>query len=194
MINHYLILTHCLAIFLTSSGVSFIKNRASMGMVPLVSIIVASQHDWEIVQYSDLILGVLGITREMRVLSPHKTPDAVIAYAKEAEARGVEVIITSGYDAAQLPGLIASHTLLPVLGIPLATDSVNGLDALLAMTQMPAGTPVGTLAIGKTGAINAALMAGQILGRKYPHILDALREYRAGQTKKILDNPDPRKS
>jgi 5-(carboxyamino)imidazole ribonucleotide mutase len=162
-------------------------------MTFLVSLLIASQLDWEIVQHTELTLGVLGIPREVKILSPHRTPDQVIAYAKEAEWRGIEVIIASGYDAGQLPGLIAAHTLLPVLGIPLASESLNGLDALLSMTQMPMGFPVGTLAIGKTGAINAALLAAQILGRKYNSILDALREYRSGMTKKILDYPDPKK-
>lgn len=163
-----------------------------MSLLPLVSIVMDSPHDWDIVQHAELTLGFLGIPREVKIISAHKTPDYLAEFSKQAETRGIEVIIAGASGAAHLPGMIAAYTLLPVLGIPIAGEGLNGMDALLSMVQMYAGIPVGTLAVGRSGAINAALLAAQILARKDLRIRLGLEEYRAGLTKKIKDNPDPR--
>lgn len=162
-------------------------------MKPMVGIIMNSQFDWDILQHAELTLGILGITREVKVISAHRTPELLNHYAKTAEERGLEVIIAGSADAAHLPGMLAANTIIPVLGVPIQSSALNGLDSLLSMVQMPAGVAVGTLAIGRNGAINAALLAAQIIGLKNTRIRDAVLEYRAGQTKKIIDNPDPRK-
>lgn len=162
-------------------------------MQALVSIIMGSQADWETLQHAELTLGILGIPREVKVLSSYKTPDLVKEYAQNAEERGLQVIIAGEGFAAHLPALLATYTLLPVLGVPIANEPLQGTDSLLSMLQMPQGMPIGTLAIGRVGAINAALLAAQILGINHPKIKAAVLEYRAGQRKKIIDNPDPRK-
>lgn len=162
-------------------------------MIPQVAIVMESQHDWEIMQHVELTLNFLGIPNEVRILSAHRAPDLVRDYAQTAESRGLQVIIAGSKDAAHLPSFIASYTILPVLGVPLFSESLQGVDALLSMIQMPAGIPVGTLAIGRSGAINAALLAAQILGLKNTTIKEAIIEYREGLAKKIKDNPDPRK-
>ncbi len=160
---------------------------------PLVGIIMGSQSDWETVKSCSDTLDKLGIAHEVRVISAHRTPDAAFEYASSAEQRGLEIIIAAAGGAAHLAGVLAAKTILPVFGIPMQSKALNGLDSLLSMVQMPAGIPVGTLAIGSAGATNAALLAAHVLGGKYPNIREALRHYREEQTKKILDYPDPRK-
>lgn len=155
----------------------------------LVSILMGSKSDWVVMEEASLVLDKLGIAHEARALSAHRTPDALCEYMTSAEQRGVQVFIGAAGGAAHLPGVIASKTLLPVLGVPMPSSTfVNGLDALLAIVQMPAGIPVGTLAVGKAGAINAALLAASILGGHYPEYRDAVRKYREEQAKKVLEN------
>lgn len=136
-------------------------------------------------------LDTLGVPYERRVVSAHRTPDLLFEYAASAEGRGLEVIIAGAGGAAHLPGMTASKTTLPVLGVPVESKSLKGMDSLLSIAQMPAGIPVGTLAIGRAGAINAALLAVSIVGVKYPEYREALRRYRAEQTRVVLDHPDP---
>ncbi len=159
---------------------------------PLVGIILGSKSDWEAMEHASKTLDELGVPHEVRVLSAHRTPDQLFTYAGTAEARGLEVLIAAAGGAAHLAGVTAAKTVLPVLGVPMESASLNGLDSLLSTVQMPGGIPVGTLAIGKQGAINAALLAAAILGVKHVAYRDALRGYRAAQAKKILDQPDPR--
>ncbi len=161
-------------------------------MQPLVGVIMGSRSDWETLQHAAQTLEQLGVPYEVRVVSAHRTPDLLFDYAATAEQRGLEVIIAGAGGAAHLPGMTASKTLLPVLGVPVESQALKGLDSLLSIVQMPAGIPVGTLAIGKAGAINAALLATAILARKYPQYRDALHHYRAAQTTEVLDHPDPR--
>jgi 5-(carboxyamino)imidazole ribonucleotide mutase len=137
-------------------------------------------------------LDELGIPYEARVMSAHRTPDQVFEYAGTAESRGIEVIIAAAGGAAHLGGVIAAKTALPVLGVPIASSSLNGLDSLLSMVQMPGGIPVATFSIGRAGAINAALFAAAILANKYPNVREALRRFRAAQTQSVIDHPDPR--
>ena len=136
-------------------------------------------------------LADLGVPHETRVVSAHRTPDLLFEYASSAENRGIEVIVAGAGGAAHLPGMTASKTVLPVLGVPVESKALKGLDSLLSIAQMPGGIPVGTLAIGKAGAVNSALLAAAILGAKYPAIREALRRFRAEQTERILANPDP---
>jgi 5-(carboxyamino)imidazole ribonucleotide mutase len=136
-------------------------------------------------------LESLGVPHETRVVSAHRTPDLLFNYAETAEERGIEVIIAGAGGAAHLPGMTASKTVLPVLGVPVESKALKGLDSLLSIAQMPGGIPVGTLAIGKAGAINAALLAAAILGTKYTHIREALRAFRKQQTGSVLATPDP---
>jgi 5-(carboxyamino)imidazole ribonucleotide mutase len=136
-------------------------------------------------------LEELGVPLETRVVSAHRTPDLLYEYADSAEKRGLEVIIAGAGGAAHLPGMTSAKTVLPVLGVPVESKALKGLDSLLSIAQMPGGIPVGTLAIGKAGAINAALLAAAILGTKHPEIRNALRKFRAAQTERVLANPDP---
>lgn len=159
---------------------------------PLVGILIGSKSDWETMQHASKTLDELGVPHEVRVLSAHRTPDQLFTYAGTAEARGLEVIIAAAGGAAHLAGITAAKTVLPVLGVPMESESLRGLDSLLSMAQMPGGIPVGTLAIGKPGAINAALFAAAILGVKHEAYRDAVRGYRAAQAKKTLEQPDPR--
>ncbi|MBX6753565.1 5-(carboxyamino)imidazole ribonucleotide mutase [Thermorudis peleae] len=159
---------------------------------PLVGIIMGSRSDWETMQHAAATLEALNVPYEVRVVSAHRTPDAMFEYAASAEARGIEVIIAGAGGAAHLPGMTASKTVLPVLGVPVQSHALHGLDSLLSIVQMPAGIPVGTLAIGRSGAVNAALLAAAILGIKYPAIREAVRRYRAEQTAAVLAHPDPR--
>jgi 5-(carboxyamino)imidazole ribonucleotide mutase len=161
-------------------------------MTALVGIIMGSQSDWETLSNAADTLEKLDIPFEVKVVSAHRTPDLLFDYAQTAAARGIEVIIAGAGGAAHLPGMTAAKTSLPVLGVPVTSANLNGLDSLLSIVQMPAGIPVGTLAIGKAGAINAALLAASILGNKYPAHRKALDEYRAKQTEKVLAGPDPR--
>jgi len=158
---------------------------------PLVGVIMGSTSDWETMQHAAKILEELGVPFETRVVSAHRTPDLLFRYSAEAEAAGLEVIIAGAGGAAHLPGMTAANTLLPVLGVPVESKALKGLDSLLSISQMPGGIPVGTLAIGKPGAVNAALLAAAILGTKYPHIREALREFRKSQTARVLAIPDP---
>lgn len=161
---------------------------------PLVGVIMGSTSDWETMEHAAKTLKELGVAFESRVVSAHRTPDLLFAYASEAERRGIEVIIAGAGGAAHLPGMTAAKTVLPVLGVPVESKALKGLDSLLSIAQMPGGIPVGTLAIGKAGAVNAALLAAAIVGNKHPEIREALRKFRAAQTAKVLANPDPAKT
>lgn len=152
---------------------------------------MGSTSDWETMQHAAQTLEELGVPHETRVVSAHRTPDLLFEYAASAEQRGIEVIIAGAGGAAHLPGMTASKTVLPVLGVPVESKALKGLDSLLSIAQMPGGIPVGTLAIGKAGAINAALLAAAILGGKHPEMREALRNFRKNQTKKVLATPDP---
>src|SRR6202163_2717517 len=158
---------------------------------PLVGIIMGSSSDWETMEHAAKTLEELGIPHETKVVSAHRTPDLLFEYASSAEKRGIEVIIAGAGGAAHLPGMTASKTVLPVLGVPVESKALKGVDSLLSIAQMPSGVPVGTLAIGKSGAVNAALLAAAILGAKYPIIREAFRNLRTEQTGRVLAYPDP---
>ena len=162
-------------------------------MNPLVGIIMGSRSDWETLRHAAETLEQLGVPHEVRVVSAHRTPDLLFEYAGGAEARGLEVLIAGAGGAAHLPGMAAAKTVLPVLGVPVESAALKGVDSLLSIVQMPGGVPVGTLAIGKPGAVNAALLAAAILGAKRPEIREALRTFRSAQTATVLADPDPRK-
>ena len=159
----------------------------------LVGVVMGSKSDWDVMRHSVDTLTELGIGSEARVYSAHRTPDATVEWARGLEARGVEVVIAAAGGAAHLAGVIAAVTRLPILGVPMQSASLNGLDSLLSMVQMPAGIPVGTLAIGKPGAINAALFAAAILANKYDDVREAVERFRTKQTQKILAASDPTK-
>ena len=159
---------------------------------PLVGVILGSQSDWETMREAVKLLRALGVPCEAKVVSAHRTPDAAVAYARTAEARGLEVIIAGAGGAAHLAGVMAAQTWLPVLGVPMQTSALNGIDSLLSIVQMPAGVPVGTLAIGRAGAVNAALLAAAILALKYPEVREELKKYREAQTRSVLEQTDPR--
>lgn len=161
-------------------------------MPPLVGIIMGSKSDWETLQHAAATLDQLCVPHEVRVVSAHRTPDLLFEYAAGAEARGLRVIIAGAGGAAHLPGMTAAKTALPVLGVPVESNALHGIDSLLSIVQMPAGIPVATLAIGKAGAINAALLAAAVLAVTHPAIAESLRKYRATQTQAVLDHPDPR--
>jgi 5-(carboxyamino)imidazole ribonucleotide mutase len=161
-------------------------------MQPLVGLIMGSRSDWETLRHAAETLEALTVPFEVRVVSAHRTPDLLFEYAATAEARGLEVIIAGAGGAAHLPGMTAAKTVLPVLGVPVQSQALNGLDSLLSIVQMPAGIPVGTLAIGRAGAINAALLATAIVAGKHPEFREALRRRRQEQTQAVLDQPDPR--
>src|SRR5678809_961479 len=161
-------------------------------MKPLVGIIMGSSSDWETMRAAAEALDKLAIPYETKVVSAHRTPDLLFEYASTAEARGIEVIIAGAGGAAHLPGMTAAKTTLPVLGVPVESRALKGMDSLLSIVQMPAGIPVGTMAIGRAGAVNAALLAASIVANKHDEYLNALLNYRAKQTKNVLDNPDPR--
>jgi 5-(carboxyamino)imidazole ribonucleotide mutase len=161
-------------------------------MQPLVGIIMGSTSDWETLRHAAETLEKLGIPHEVRVVSAHRTPDLLFEYASTARDRGLQVLIAGAGGAAHLPGMTAAKTSLPVLGVPVQSKTMNGLDSLLSIVQMPAGIPVGTLAIGVAGATNAALLAASILGLTQPAIRAAVEAFRAAQTDKVLAQPDPR--
>lgn len=159
---------------------------------PIVGVLMGSQSDWETMSHATATLERLGVPFEARVISAHRTPDLLFEYAGQAEQRGLEVVIAGAGGAASLPGLVAAKTTLPVLGVPMESSALKGMDSLLSIVQMPAGIPVGTLAIGRAGAVNAALLATAILGIKHPQLREALARYRAAQTQAGLDHQDPR--
>jgi 5-(carboxyamino)imidazole ribonucleotide mutase len=161
-------------------------------MKALVGIIMGSSSDWETLRCAAETLEKLGITHEVKVVSAHRTPDLLFEYAASARERGLEVIIAGAGGAAHLPGMTAAKTTLPVLGVPVQSKTLGGLDSLLSIVQMPAGVPVATFAIGAAGATNAALCAAAILGNKYPAVAAALAALRDSQTAGVLANPDPR--
>jgi len=161
---------------------------------PLVAIIMGSKSDWETMRHASEALDALGIPHDVRVMSAHRTPALVDEYIGGAEGRGLEVIIAGAGGAAHLAGVAAAKTLLPVLGVPIQSRALNGIDSLLSTVQMPGGIPVGTLAIGNSGATNAALLAAAILANKYPSVREALRRYREAQTQAVLAQSDPRTS
>jgi 5-(carboxyamino)imidazole ribonucleotide mutase len=153
---------------------------------PLVAVMMGSKSDWDVMRQADEVLSKFGIAHECRVLSAHRTPTETSEYVSRAESRGMEVIIAAAGGAAHLAGVCAAHTLLPVLGVPMESGALKGLDSLLSTAQMPAGIPVGTLAIGPAGARNAALLAIAILANKRPELREKLRQYRAEMREKIL--------
>lgn len=161
-------------------------------MKPLVGIIMGSASDWETMRAAAELLDELGVAHELRVVSAHRTPDLLFEYAASAEGRGLEVIIAGAGGAAHLPGMTAAKTHLPVLGVPVQSRALNGMDSLLSIVQMPKGVPVATFAIGSAGAANAALFAASILANKYPPIAAALQAFRRAQTSAVMAAPDPR--
>ncbi len=154
---------------------------------PLVAVLMGSKSDWETMRHAAETLNEFGVANECRVLSAHRTPSETTQFVTEAESRGIEVIIAAAGGAAHLAGVCAAHTTLPVLGVPMESVSLKGLDSLMSTVQMPAGVPVGTLAIGKPGAVNAALLAIAILANSRPDLRTKLRDYRKRQTEKILN-------
>jgi len=161
------------------------QTRDSQDSRSLVAVIMGSQSDWETMKHADETLAQFGVAHESRVISAHRSPTLAAEFASTAEERGVEVIIAAAGGAAHLAGVLAAHTTLPVLGVPMKSDALNGLDSLLATVQMPGGIPVGTLAIGKPGAINAALFAVAILANSRPELRKKLHEFRESQEAKI---------
>ncbi|HEX6864604.1 MAG TPA: 5-(carboxyamino)imidazole ribonucleotide mutase [Thermoanaerobaculia bacterium] len=158
---------------------------------PLVSVIMGSKSDWETMRHADEMLARFGVPHECLVVSAHRTPDWMGEFARGAEERGVEVVIAGAGGAAHLPGMVASQTLLPVLGVPVQSHALNGLDSLLSIVQMPSGVPVGTLAIGKAGAANAALLAIRFLARTRPGLREKLQELVEEQTRRVRDETLP---
>lgn len=158
---------------------------------PLVSVIMGSQSDWETMQHACATLEEFGVAYEKRIVSAHRTPDLMAEYAKSARGRGLEVIIAGAGGAAHLPGMTAAHTTLPVLGVPVQSKALNGMDSLLSIAQMPGGIPVGTLAIGKAGATNAGLLAVSILSIKRPELAEKLEKFREAQTARVLKDELP---
>ena len=156
---------------------------------PLVAVIMGSRSDWETMKHAADVLAELGVAHECEIVSAHRTPDWMVEFAKTAESRGIEVIIAGAGGAAHLPGMTASHTLVPVLGVPIQSQALNGLDSLLSIVQMPGGIPVGTLAIGKAGAKNAGLLAAAILATTRPELREKLRAMRARQTEEVRSTP-----
>ncbi len=163
-------------------------------MNPLIAIMMGSKSDWETMEHATKTLDELHIPYEVKIVSAHRTPDLLFQFAESAHERGIEVIIAGAGGAAHLPGMTAAKTHLPVLGVPVQSKTLNGMDSLLSIVQMPAGIPVGTLAIGRAGAVNAALLAASIVANKHNEYLESLLKYRAAQTQSVLDNPDPREN
>jgi 5-(carboxyamino)imidazole ribonucleotide mutase len=162
-----------------------------MSQLPVVGIVMGSRSDWETMRHAAETLDELGIPYEKEVVSAHRTPDKLYAYAESAEARGLQVIVAGAGGAAHLPGMMAAKTALPVLGVPIESKALQGLDSLLSIVQMPAGVPVGTLAIGRAGAVNAALLAAAIVARTDLGVRERLAAFRASQTEAVLSAPDP---
>ena len=168
-------------------------TEASVAGNVLVGIVMGSRSDWETMQHAAARLEALGVPHEVRVVSAHRTPDVLFSYAESAAGRGLRAIIAGAGGAAHLPGMLASKTAVPVLGVPVQSKALNGMDSLLSIVQMPAGIPVGTFAIGNAGASNAALFAAAMLAATHPAIGEALAQFRARQTDDVANNDDPRK-
>ncbi len=162
------------------------------GDSPLVGIVMGSRSDWETMQHAVAKLEQLGVAHEVRVVSAHRTPDALFDYAATAQARGLRAIIAGAGGAAHLPGMLAAKTMVPVLGVPVQSKALNGMDSLLSIVQMPAGIPVATFAIGNAGAANAALFAAAMLAAEHPPVATALARFRERQTDEVASNDDPR--
>jgi 5-(carboxyamino)imidazole ribonucleotide mutase len=162
---------------------------ATVPETPLVGVVMGSRSDWETMRQAVDVLVALGIPHESKVVSAHRTPDRLFQYGREAEARGIELIIAGAGGAAHLPGMLAAVSILPVLGVPVESKVLRGVDSLLSIVQMPKGIPVGTLAIGASGAANAGLLAAAILARKFPKIREALADYRDKQTRAVDEEP-----
>jgi 5-(carboxyamino)imidazole ribonucleotide mutase len=158
---------------------------------PLVSVIMGSKSDWETLRHADEMLTRFGVPHECRIVSAHRTPEWMREFAAGAEARGIEVIVAGAGGAAHLPGMVAAQTLLPVLGVPVESQALHGLDSLLSIVQMPSGVPVGTLAIGRAGAANAALLAVRILARGRPELRAKLAEFAAAEARRVRDETLP---
>jgi 5-(carboxyamino)imidazole ribonucleotide mutase len=159
---------------------------------PLVGVVMGSRSDWETMKGAADVLDELGVPYEVQVVSAHRTPDRLYEYASSAEGRGIHVIIAGAGGAAHLPGMLAAKTIVPVLGVPVQSKALQGLDSLLSIVQMPGGVPVGTLAIGRAGAENAAVLAAQILGTTDARVRESVRRWRSSRTEAVLENPDPR--
>jgi 5-(carboxyamino)imidazole ribonucleotide mutase len=159
---------------------------------PLIGIVMGSRSDWDTMQHAVLKLEALGVPHEVRVVSAHRTPDALFEYAASAASRGLRAIIAGAGGAAHLPGMLAAKTALPILGVPVQSKALNGMDSLLSIVQMPAGIPVATFAIGNAGAANAGLFAAALLANEFPAIGEALAAFRARQTAEVVANDDPR--
>ena len=166
---------------------------AATEAAPLVGIVMGSRSDWETMQHAAARLEALGVPHEVRVVSAHRTPDVLFSYAEAAAQRGLRAIIAGAGGAAHLPGMLASKTAVPVLGVPVQSKALNGMDSLLSIVQMPAGIPVATFAIGNAGAANAGLFAAAMLANEFPVIGAALEAFRARQTEDVMANDDPRK-
>ncbi len=167
-----------------------VEKPESTGAAPaLVGVVMGSKSDWETMRHATDVLTELGVPHEAKVVSAHRTPDRLVAYAREAEGRGLEVLIAGAGGAAHLPGMLAAMTALPVLGVPVESKVLRGVDSLLSIVQMPKGVPVGTLAIGPSGAANAGLFAAAILARKYPAVREALAAFRRAQTDAVGESP-----
>lgn len=183
---------HCL--FLINSACHALHERETVFMssaAPLVGLIMGSKSDWETMKEAALLLKELNIPFEARIVSAHRTPELMFEYASTAESRGIEVIIAGAGGAAHLPGMTATRTILPVIGVPVQSKALNGMDSLLSIVQMPGGVPVATMAIGTAGAKNAALMAARILGAKHPQIREAARSHFERQRETVLDDTLP---
>ena len=159
---------------------------------PRVGVVMGSRSDWETMEHASGVLTELGVAHEVQVVSAHRTPDLLFRYAEQAADRGIQVIVAGAGGAAHLPGMLAAKTRLPVFGVPVQSKALNGMDSLLSIAQMPAGIPVGTLAIGRAGAVNAGLLAAAVLALHDPRLAQALEHWRAKQTQAVLDQPDPR--
>ena len=162
-------------------------------MAPIVGVVMGSKSDWETMQHASAMLDTLGVHHEVKVVSAHRTPDLLFEYAESAGERGLQVIIAGAGGAAHLPGMTAAKTCVPVLGVPVQSKALSGMDSLLSIAQMPAGIPVGTMAIGKAGATNAALLAAAIIANHDESVSSALEQYRQNQTDKVLGDSDPRR-
>ena len=160
---------------------------------PRIGVVMGSRSDWETMQHTANVLTELGVAHEVQVVSAHRTPDLLFSYAEQAPARGIQVIIAGAGGAAHLPGMLAAKTRLPVFGVPVQSQALNGMDSLLSIAQMPAGIPVGTLAIGRAGAVNAGLLAVAVLALHDPALAVALDNWRARQTQAVIEQPDPRR-